>query len=573
MAESNYTLPEVAAKIKDVLQEKLAKFEVDVLEMRTRELTPKEGKLAKHELCPLCGGPDRNGICACLTKNAVQGYSPSTPGSAMPSAGPQSGGTQPMAMAETAFDKFKAAKQLKKNALCKMCGYEHVGDEHVKGRKMNKGETLSKEQISPSYAAKVGITGPHTRAKANYGDGPHDQRPAAHMGEYGKLNPRDMTPAVKGKFEKSGTTPHLDEVKPGLEKAAMPSSSAAALAPAAPKPATPVAHANQEMGGFKSLAHSPTAMPGGAGTMARPPAPGRRTISSMGRGSAAAAGTLGKSENQGSARSPYGTGGAGHASQKNMPSALKANMASVAKGEDKSIPMSTSAPAATVSGAKMPKAGKSVDTKKPGSGGEIKGNPLRKDGLAETKRVSGMQPVGQGGGDAHKTAATAGVAGQIKGTALPGPSGKKPGLPSVDVDVSEFDKGKANNALKAAGNAEVGRLAQAAAPKQLLHPAVAAQRQAAGQLNVNSTSDLKADRKAGGVGFLNALIQKFRPTPAINTNINPDGSPNRTPIKSQRFHGALPLQRDEKPTVKTEVPAPAEGLSSANHNRTMLKIK
>jgi hypothetical protein len=150
--------------------------------------------------------------------------------------------------------------------------------------------------------------------------------------------------------------------------------------------------------------------------------------------------------------------------------------------------------------------------------------------------VPGKQPKGLGGGDAHKTAATA---------KLPGPGGStpmKPGLKtpaaappaSVDVDVSDFDKGPAApvkpsrfappapkpsakfGALNAAGSAEVARM---------------------GGGGVDAKAQLKADKKAGGVGFLNALIRKFRPlAPARG---------QQGLQTSQRFHGALPLARAE----------------------------
>ncbi len=513
MADTKYTLPEALHKLTVSLKEKLAKFESDVQEMRARELAPKEGKLAKHELCPLCGGPDRNGICNCLRKNAAMGYPQSTPGSGMPGGGPQSGGAQPMGMAE---------KKLTK------CGPGCGGGKH-----MDKCD--------------------------------------------------------------------LSEVKRGddLTKA-MPTSSASALAPKAPAAPTSVGQANKEMGGFKSLASSPTAMPKTGGPSLTPGA-GKKPISSMGRGSASAAGMIpnAKAEkNMGSARSPYGTGAAGHATTANYPSAIKEHLGKLGKDEKQMAP-TPAAPERKVDGAKMPKKGKSVDAKKQGSGGEIKGGKsLSKAAPAISKApegagVPGKQPVGQGGGDAHKTAATSGkaphpdttaslasvkgmkpsVVSQAKGKAnvqqlrgqLAGIAAKRPAPASVDIDVSDFDKGPAQGAaLKTAGAAEVNRLQKPDALQQ-----------------VRNNANLKADKKAGGVGFLNALIRKFRPmAPAQGQQ----GS-----LTSQRFHGALPLQRAEKPMSKADLALSKmdeplkkkygskvdeldKGLSGVNHNRKMLGV-
>ncbi len=409
MADTKYSLPQVLHILHGALKEKLTKFESDVAEMRARELASTQGKLAKHEMCPLCGGADRNGICNCLKKNAVMGY-------------PNSQGDASMT--------------------------KHVA-----------------------------------------------------------------------------------------------SSSAAALAPAAPKPQTSVAQANKELGGFKSIAHSPT----GPGARVAPMPAKKFNISGAGRGNAAtrtASGTIGapaapamKSEkNMGSARSPYGTGAAGHASTKNMPSSLRANINQNTNhsGDERmkkdELPAQKAVPEKKVDGAKMPKAGKKIEAK--GSGGQ-----LRKDGLAmrapEGAGVPGKQPVGQGGGDAHKTAATKAFATNIpKPNVAPGKKQPKSPMPaSVDIDVSDFDTGPAkrtfapapaaaapaNNKLRAAGAADVGRLQ--------------------GEGDKHAQASLKADKRAGGVGFLNALIRKFRPlAPAQGQQ----GS-----LTSQRFHGTTALRRAE----------------------------
>src|ERR1022692_1930534 len=145
--------------------------------------------------------------------------------------------------------------KLAKSELCPMCATPDVNGVCACLKKSE----LNKDQMSANYAKDVGITGPHTKAKASYGDGPHDQRPAMHMGAYGQMNPRikDNTPKVKDK----------------LDKSAMASSSASALSPPKARVATPVAAANHEMGGFKSIASKPP-------------------ISSMGRAKASASGSI-----------------------------------------------------------------------------------------------------------------------------------------------------------------------------------------------------------------------------------------------------------------------------------------
>jgi hypothetical protein len=261
------------------------------------------------------------------------------------------------------------------------------------------------------------------------------------------MNKCDMDDVKPGKdLSKAGSTPHLDEVKPG-KNLSKNSSSAAALAPAAPRPATSVGQANKELGGFKSIASSPT----GPGARVAPMSARKFSVGAAGRvgnpAMHAVSGTIpnAKAEkNFGSARSPYGTGAAGPASQKNMPSNLKANMAPTAKGE---MPVVNAEPEKSVKGAKAPKTGTDETAKKQGSGGEIKkGTKLAKAAPALAakapagKGVPGRQPVGQGGGDAHKTASTA---------KLPTPAGTQ-GSNAVTKPVP----GK----LKAAGAADVGRM-------------------------------------------------------------------------------------------------------------------
>jgi len=506
----NHTVAEFLTAVKP----KLEKLATDIRAMREREL-------AKHgKPCEVCAE------LKCehkLQKNAVQGYPQSTPGSGLPSPGPQSGGTQPMGMSE----------KMKKDAG----GLSDVGTMSKKASEMN-------------------------------------------------------------------TTPHLSDAKPGRDFTKH-SSSMAATTPAAPRPQTSVTQANKEMGGFQSLAHSPTAMPAAGGpSLVHGSGLGRKPIAQMGRkvtvggvgtphGSASGVIANAKSEKNPGSASKYGTGGPGHASQKNMPSALKANMAPTAKAE-KEMKRLVPAPEKAVPGAKMPEAGDSVDAKKTGAGGQIKANPLRKDAMSaqrapEGAGVPGKQPVGMGGGDAHK------IAGGARNIPAPrvGPGTKTPPAPgqpsSVDVDVSAFDKGPAKpnekfGALKAAGRQEVSRVMTAnhEAGKNPNAPA-------GGGQQATDAANLKQDLRGGGVGWLRNLLSRLNPSPTA-AELGDKGllPKQKGSLTSARFHGALPLQRGEAPMSKAalalskmgscalckeaEHPGMCKGLSGVNHNRTMLSV-
>ena len=453
MAETKtYTPQEVIAKLAVTVKETLTKFEGQVQELKMRELQPKEGRLAKHELCPLCGGPDRNGVCECLTlkKNAQMGYgsggqSPPTPGLG------QMGGGGAMAQAE---------KPMKKD----------------------------------------------------YGAGLADT---------------------------SALSKHV------------PSSSAAALAPKAPAPATPIHQVNAELGGAKSIARSPVT-PGGSLVMPK-------------KFSIHAAGRVGNPERSVSGMIPNAK--------------AEKEIAQTPAAVDKSMP-----------GTKMPKAGTKISA--PGSGGQI----LKKDEVASKpkakgaskpkamagKGVGGKQPVGQGGGDAKKiapapapaaksrfapttgappkinTLKAAGNAevGRMRGVAptqpgkLPPPGGNSglhgavkpaPGQESYDVDVSDLAQPQ---------HAPAGRGPAAAMSARLKSPAAQARATvAAPQAARHDATNLAADKKAGGVGFLNALIAKFRgPQPDMAGALAPQRS-QQGQTSSKRFHGALPLRRSEKPVA------------------------
>lgn len=546
MAETkNYTPQQVRAKLAATIKEQLSKFEVQVQELKSRELQPKEGRLAKHELCPLCGGPDRNGVCACLKlqKNAVQGYA----------GDPQSGGTQPMGMAE---------------------------------------KQLSKDQ--------------------------------------------------------------------------MPSSSAAAAAPAAPRPQTSVAQANHEMGGFKSLAHSPT----GPGARVAPMSAKKFNIGAAGRpgnpATATAAGTIqakaemapGYSKKVGAStndkagptqsksyahKTGIGVHAVGDSSMSLQPHDDVASTydSHPFKKDEKEMASPTVAVEKPVAGAKLPKAGKEISAK--GSGGQIKaGKSLAKAAQAMAKPaegagVGGKQMPGMGGGDAAKMPAAKPMNGKLpppKGSASPAAKAPDPlrragsaevgrmigdkgaaaaaakaPLPSTDVDVSEFDKGPNRLAPnKGASDPTAGM-------KQMVHPSVAAARAKANPnggenalQNVRGDLNLAADKKAGGVGFLRNLISKFSRQPSVsmqptgkgmapapgvsveqavrqlggnNGNVtrptDSSGGVHTAPAgqqglaSSKRFHGALPLQRAEmSPAYAQKVGVGTEGKGKSNHGQTTI---
>jgi hypothetical protein len=75
---------------------------------------------------------------------------------------------------------------LAKSELCPLC----ATPDDASGRCacLHKSEGLNKDQMSANYATKIGVSGPHSKAKAGFGDGPHDQRPGKPQSEMGKLN-------------------------------------------------------------------------------------------------------------------------------------------------------------------------------------------------------------------------------------------------------------------------------------------------------------------------------------------------------------------------------------------------
>ena len=599
--EKIYTLPEVAQKLSGALRGLLAKHEADIADLLAREQ-----RLAKSYQTPGSGIPSNTGM------GSMGG-----------------GGTQPMGMSEP-LGKCSLCKSTEHRGMCKAMNGE--GDGGAAGLQMSEKGKFKKDQAGLSDVGSLSKKAPPGeeklvhKLKDEYG---HDKE--------GKEKAFATAWAVKNgtvdhkKSEYCCQTIWVANGTPGggLTKA-MPSSSAAALAPKAPAPATPVGAVNHELGGFKSIHSSPTGMPGGSLATPSP----KLNIARAGRKGnvqAPVSGTIpnAKAElNPGSA-SKYGTGGPGHASQTNMPSALKANMATAKAEKDPSAKTTVGRGLddKAVPGSKMPKAGKSLDAKRHGSGGD-----LRKDTEIpnKPKGVGGKQQVGKGGGDAAKPTHPNTVAGlgDVKGLSpkaqfaqqklpdlkakLAGPKAGPastpvpPGsLPSTDIDVSEFAQkptatqrplasAKDSPALQHFGRGAVdvdvsdlgapakspgGRVAgiQAAARGNPAALNAAVGRGVPAPAPGVAAANLVADKKAGGVGFLNSLVSKFRP-PA------PAPIPaTRGQATTQRFRGAMPLRRAEPgmggESLKCAMCKGEEhrglckGLSSINHNRNMLRVK
>jgi hypothetical protein len=529
--EKTYTLPEFAQKLSVAMRGLLAKHEADIANLLSREQ-----KLAKNYQTPGSATPSNTGM------GSMGG-----------------GGTQPMGMSEP-LGKCALCKSTEHRGMCKAMNSE--GDGGAAGLAMGEkedtlfGKEPKKKDVLPKGPSPSGSRPGTGGACSECGKVGHT--PSQHL----KKDQAGLSDV--GSLSKSGTTPHLDEVKPGLAKA-MPSSSAAALAPKAPAPTTPVSHVNQELGGFKSLASSPTAMPSAYGMTGG----GRKPIASMGRAKAAVSGSIpnAKSEkNPGSAK-PYGTGGPGHATQANMPSALKANMATAKSEKDASAKTTVGRGLddKAVPGSKMPKAGKSVDTKKPGSGGE-----LRKDAEipGKVKGVGGKQPVGQGGGDVLKPVSTPAKAGVGTAPGLPKVGGQRPLASAKDSPaLQHFGRGAVDVNLDGARHRPLAAATDSPGAQHFGRGAV--------DVDVSDLNGAPVPAR-GGVGFLNGLVGKTRPQA-----IAP--APIQAPIQSQRFHGALPLRRGEgdmgAPIEKCALCKGAEhrglckGLSSINHNRNMLRVK
>lgn len=295
--EKLYNPREVCTELAKAINEKVTAYAADFEKLRKRELRQANKRLKKNTdagMCPTCGNVDAPGSCTCLRKNS--GSVPKTPG--LQPVGP---GSDPMAKCGGCGKPHPIGKCMGKS--------DDLWDPSKEDDGKVRGSVLARQNTTPKAAA------PKKSAKDIRGVSPEQMKgPIKPFGKEekaagAKLPPK--SPKVAEASEGSG-----GEVKDGkkLEKAAMPppipkaamkptsklrgtpaasvKASVAAkqtvplghlkallagqparkpMAPpgmpglTAPKtaPPTSVATANKELGGFQSIASSPTAMPGG----------------------------------------------------------------------------------------------------------------------------------------------------------------------------------------------------------------------------------------------------------------------------------------------------------------------
>jgi hypothetical protein len=293
--------------------------------------------------------------------------------------------------------------------------------------------------------------------------------------------------------------------------------------------------ANREMGGFRSIASSPTF---GGGKLTNAPKPQTRS----GNGNRATAGVI--------------------------PNAKAETAPTIAPRQ--------AAEMRPMPGAKLPDDAKSkVAPGGEGSGGDIEKRDMAAGAPAPAARpvvgVGGKQPVGQGGGDAHKvphpapaagadpTSSTAAGLADVKSMAPNAPHpATSAGLHNVQALAPKAAwSGAGLPKLKAAlAGVKAAKTAPAAAPAgapPAAAPPLASARPAPAPppaiSPVHDKAQIAADKRAGGVGFLNNLISRFSRNKPAASMPTPGMEPARQgggPVQSQRFHGARPLQRSEK---------------------------
>lgn len=219
-----HTIQEVCGELAKTIKGKVDKFASEVEAMRKAEVSrsQKGKKLAKTELCPLCGNPDRPGSCQCtLAKSGM--------GTAAPDAPPTAQGAPSLNMSEMCGTHGKDL------AKCgPACGM----------KKDEKDATKFKAPIGPAKGSKLPDDAKSKKVDAGEGTGGAISK--------GKGLSKAM-PAAKPKI--TGT--------PGQQPVGMGGGDAKPGAP------TSVAQANKELGASTSIAKSPTAMPTGS-----PPAMG-----------------------------------------------------------------------------------------------------------------------------------------------------------------------------------------------------------------------------------------------------------------------------------------------------------
>jgi hypothetical protein len=258
-----YTINEVVKEIATTVKQKIANYETSLIALRKKELEHKHGKLAKSvDLCPLCAEPEFG--CSCLTKSdkLVKKTPPD--------------------ISEKTMHKLKDEY-----------GHDEKGKEKAYATAWSIENKMKKEEMAPKYSEKAGISTDSKTKARNHKVAPLGGIPmGVSFAQEGKVNGKpvlkeEMDAGLGGMDSSMGMSEVCEKCgksgksckcvgKAELDKG-MPTSSASALAPKAPAAATPIAHVNKELGGFKSIASKPT-------------------ISSMGRAKASASGMIGKME-------------------------------------------------------------------------------------------------------------------------------------------------------------------------------------------------------------------------------------------------------------------------------------
>lgn len=119
MAEKQFTPIQIVAELSKSLKTKIDAFEIEVKELRKREIRRAQKLQKSTDLCPLCGNADLPGTCTCLRKNAVMGYGtgagsvPKTPGMQAATPGMPKPGSPTMGKADDGLE------------MCKGCGKPH----------------------------------------------------------------------------------------------------------------------------------------------------------------------------------------------------------------------------------------------------------------------------------------------------------------------------------------------------------------------------------------------------------------------------------------------------------------
>src|ERR1700690_267291 len=395
-------------------------------------------------------------------------------------------------------------------------GHDEKGKEKAYATAWSIEDKLKKEQMAPRYAEEIGIVGPHTKAKPAHGDGPHDQRPYMHQAMMGAINSRnDKKPAI------------------GMKKSAMASSSASALNPPAARPATPVGMANKELSGFQSIASKPS-------------------ISSMGRSKASASGSImGKAEKKADKKDLEKDDGMG-----GMPSPMMMSEKCEGCGLAKAL--------CKCSMEKMEiKTTPTTDIPDKGSGGETKkiGNKLKKSGIPEVQGVAGKQPTGQDGGGANKAPR---ALADVKGMAA-APKWGDTGLPELKAQLAKV-KGGVSWLKSTHTAAHRVHPAQAAPKSQRFHGALPLQR-----------SEMLGNGSPSGHGPPVKIWDKEGDKPSKKPDLKALAPrPDKKKLLTKAEMGSCAMCKKEEHAgkcMKSEVPAPTEGLSAMNHNRTMLRLK